>query len=71
MNITYYVYGPLMLVTAGTTTLSSMGYNIKCAKALKPPSLGEPIFDVVDIIRKIKAEIPTGSGLTIELNIID
>lgn len=71
MNIAYYVYGPLMLVTAGTTTLSSMGYNIKCLTASKHPSKDEIIFDVVEIIRKIKDEIPAGSGLSIELRIVD
>lgn len=71
MNSIYYVYGPLMLVTAGTTTLGSMGYNIKCVTARQKPPQGECIFDVVEIIRKIKSEISIKSGLTIELHIVD
>lgn len=71
MNISYYVFGPLMLVTAGTTILSSLGYNIEYIDDSKEPAKGEPIYDVLEIIRKIKEEIPLEKNLKIKLYIIN
>lgn len=54
--VMYYVNGPLSLVQSGSFVLHSAGYNVRCEIVSDMPNSYTELFNIMDIIRKVRTE---------------
>lgn len=69
--VMYYVNGPLSLVQSGSIVLHSAGYNVRCEIVSDMPNSYTELFNIMDIIRKIRTEKSNSLNEEILLAVIE